>query len=48
MPTNSVRKTAYKEPLSTHSADLRDKHKMATNTWSNKSYIKSNNCTEVW
>ena len=29
---NSVRKTAYKEPPSTHAADLRDEHKMATNT----------------
>jgi hypothetical protein len=48
MPTNSVRKTAYKEQPSTHSMDLTDKHKMAANTWSKKSYKKSINVQEVW
>jgi hypothetical protein len=32
MPMNSARKTPDKEPPSTHSADLTDKHKMATYT----------------
>lgn len=45
---NSVRKTAYNESPSICTADLTDKHKMAINTWSNKSYIKSNKRTEVW